>query len=119
MRYDDVVEAYRLDYKFMKNGVEEMPFTSGGNKYAVMEFPMLKDTEIDIPFGKKLGGTHTVLPPMIGNGFTGSSKIDIPEYVIPYDTVVRIPDKTEIYVVEDGVKKLYAVFKDGSFNIIK
>ena len=96
-----------------------MPFTSGGNKYAVMEFPMLKDTEIDIPFGKKIGGTHTVLPRMIGNGFTGSCKIDIPEYVIPYDTVVRIPDKTEIYVVENGVKKLYAVFKDGSFNIIK
>ncbi|SDZ50609.1 hypothetical protein SAMN05421736_11533 [Evansella caseinilytica] len=104
-KYDDVVESFRLDYTW--DG--KRPFPEGGNSYGVIKFSSNYADNVEIPYGKRLGGANTDGPPCTLNGFTGSRNGElVPEW--QFNSRYAPNDRAELYGVTDGVEKLLAVY---------
>lgn len=104
--YEEVVESFRLDYTDQSG---KRPFPEGGNSYGKIEFTTNNVDNIEIPYGKKFGGTATDGPPCTLNGFTGSRN----EEIIPEWKFSRrhFPHEgAKLYSVKNGVEKLVGIF---------
>ena len=120
-RYDDMVEALRLDY-LDQNGLRSA-FPEGGNSYGIIRYQSESALEAKIPYNQAFGGSHISDPPFTGNGFTGSRDGSIiPEYSIARHNELALPkDGAELIRVENGIEKVVGKYDDdkGVFLPIK
>ena len=111
--YDDVVESFRLDY--VVGG--KRPFPEGGDTYGYIKFKADKLEKIDIPFGKKMGGSNIDPPPCTLNGFTGARNGEIiAEWYIDASNPIKPINGAELHHVVNGVDSIIATYKNGSFE---
>ena len=111
--YGDVVESFRLDY--VVDG--KRPFPEGGDTYGYIKFKTDNVENIEIPFGKKMGGTNTNAPPCTLNGFTGARNGEIiAEWYVDGNNRLTPIVGAELHKVVNGVDTTIAIFREGHFK---
>ena len=114
--YESVVESFRLDY--VVNG--KRPFPEGGDTYGYIKFVTDNIEDIEIPFGKKMGGTNIDPPPCTLNGFTGARNGEIiPEWYVDKNNPLVPIEGAELHKVVNGVDTIVATYLGGHFMKLK
>ncbi|HEL0601816.1 TPA: hypothetical protein TUS96_001905 [Streptococcus equi subsp. zooepidemicus] len=110
---DDVINALRLDYE----GTPYIDVNGNNvNGFVRMEFTTNQIGDIEIPYGKEMGGYYGDPYPATGNGFTSSPDFIIPEYVAKGN--IPLNDGTKLYLNIDGEEVLVGKL-EGSFKYMK
>ena len=113
--YDEVVEAMRLDYKI--DGVR--PYPEGGDSYGYIKFRTRNVENIEIPFGKAMGGTNTDGYPCGLNGFTASRNGEVvPEFFCIRGKEVKPMRGAELHRVVNGRDTVVGIFDGSHFKIV-
>ncbi|KIS21063.1 membrane protein [Streptococcus equi subsp. zooepidemicus Sz35] len=110
---DDVINALRLDYE----GTPYIDVNGNNvNDFVRIEFTTNQIDDIEIPYGKEMGGGYIDPYPATGNGFTSSPDFIVPEYVAKGN--IPLNDGTKIYLNIDGEEVLVGKL-EGSFKYMK
>ncbi|MGT2717639.1 hypothetical protein [Streptococcus oricebi] len=115
-QYGNVRESMRLDYEYFDgNGNLIRPFPKDGDTYGRIVFEASEPSSLEIPYGKRMGGTSTDAPPATQNGFLSSRNGQIiPEW--KYNNRIDIPDGSKLYVRMGDEEVLFGIAKDGVFK---
>jgi len=109
--YAHVVESLRLDYSYVNDDRVVRPFPENRNSYGKILFKTEHIGSIEIPYGKRMGGTVFDEPPCTQNGFTASRNGEIvPEW--KFKGYFAPKDGAELYEVINGKEFLRAIYDE-------
>ena len=104
---DSLIEGLRLDYEGGFSGEWEA---------GILRFPLPDSKNVEIPYGKSMGGTFDSDYPFTGNGFTATRLgMRIPEFRLKRG--IEIPENTRLYSVDRrGKSLLKGVYRKGEWK---